>query len=125
MVVHIDAVCDGVESAFITKAFEDGEQFVLAVETAHGIVSKVGGIFEFVGFDNGDGNLVVARKGERLLEMSSGQARRVGNHGEHLAAENLMRRPGKERGIHAARISDDQTRMGCEELTQALSFPGE
>ena len=63
LIVGVNAVGDRIETVRLTVAFEHGEQFVFAVETAHGIVALVGGIFQFLRFHHGDGNFVVAREG--------------------------------------------------------------
>src|ERR1700686_2116707 len=93
LVIGVDAVGNGVESTVCAKTFENGEEFVLAVEAARSIIADVVGIFEFVGFNDGDGDVVVAGKSEGLLEMSSSETGGVGDHGEHLAAEDLVRHP--------------------------------
>ena len=122
LVVGVDSVGDGVESAGLAVALEDGEQFVLAVKTAHGIVAGVCGIFQFLRFHNLDRNFALARKGECVFEMCPRQAGGIGNHGAHLAAKHLMRHPGKKSGVHATRVSDDQANTAGEDLAQAFSF---
>src|SRR5271157_1360547 len=122
LVVGVDPVGDGVESAGLAVALEDGEQFVLAVKTAHGIVANVRGIFHFLRLHNLDGNLAFARKGERVFEMSPRQAGGIGDHGAHLAAKHLMRHPGKKSGVNPARVGDDQTTLACEDLAQACGL---
>ncbi len=121
-VVGVDAVGDGVESSSLAVALEDGEQFVLAVKAAHRIVADVRGIFQFLRFHNLDRNFTLVRKGERVFEMSARQAGGIGNHGEHLAAEHLMRRPGKKSGVHTTRVGDDQTSVTGKSLAQAFSL---
>src|SRR5437899_4780643 len=86
LVVGVDAVGDGFKSAGLAVALEDSEQFVLAVETAHGIVADVGWIFQFLRFHNLDRNFALARKGERVFEMGAREAGGIGDYGAHLAA---------------------------------------
>src|SRR5258708_21952531 len=92
------------------------------METAHGIIADVRGIFQFLCFHNLNRNCALMRKGERVFEMSPREAGGIGNHREHLAAEHLMRRPGEKRGVHATRVGDDHTSAASERLAQALSF---
>ena len=99
-VVGVDSVGDCVESVSLAVAFENGEQLVLAVKTAHGIIADVRGIFQFLRFHNLDRNVAFVRKGERVFEMSPRQAGGIGNHGAHLAPKHLMRHPGKKGGVH-------------------------
>ena len=94
LVVGVHSVGDGFESTRLALALEHGEEFVFAVITAPRIVADVSGIFQFPRLHNFDGNLVFARKSERVFEMSAGQARGIGNHGQHLAAKHFVRRPG-------------------------------
>src|SRR5437879_12935402 len=83
-VVSVHSVCDGVESSGLAVAIEDGEQFVLAVKAAHGIVADVGWIFQFLRFHNLDRDLTLARESDRVFEMSAPQAGRVAKCGGHL-----------------------------------------
>src|SRR5580692_784170 len=106
-VVDIDSVSDSIELTGLPVAFEDGEQFVFAVKTAHGIVAGVSGIFQLSRFHYFYRNFVLARKGERIFKMGSRQTGGICDHGAHFAAEHLMRRPSQKRGIHAAGICDD------------------
>ena len=121
-VVGVDSVSDGVESVRLAVALEDGKQFVLAVKTAHGVVSDVRRIFQFLRFHNLDRNLALASKSQRVFEVSPSQAGRIGNHGEHLAAKHVVRHPGKKGGVHAPRISDEQSTVACKDLSQACRF---
>src|SRR5208282_5419913 len=90
LVVRVDSVGDGVESARLAVALEDGEQFVLTVKTARGIVASVRGIFQFLRFHNLDRNFALPRKSKRIFEMSPRQAGGIGNHGQHPVAEDLV-----------------------------------
>src|SRR5260370_37165201 len=106
LVVSIHSVGDGVESAGLAVALEHGEQFVLAMKAAHGIVADVGGIFQFLRFHTSDRNFKLGRKGGRVFAMGAGQAGGASNHREHLAPKHSMRRPGKKAGVHAPRESN-------------------
>jgi hypothetical protein len=50
-VVDIHAVDDVADGALMAELFEAGEELVLAMETAVGVVADVIGIVEFVGVD--------------------------------------------------------------------------
>src|SRR5258708_3703636 len=92
------------------------------METAHGIIADVRGIFQFLCFHNLNRNCALMRKGERVFEMSPREAGGIGNHGEHLITEHLVRHPGKEGGVHATGVGDEQASAASEGLAQALSF---
>jgi len=64
------------------------------VETAHGIVAGVCGIFQFLRFHNLDRDFALVRKSERFFEMSP---RRLGNrqYREHWRP-GLDAYPGKK-----------------------------
>jgi hypothetical protein len=121
-IVGVDAVGDGVESAGLAISFEDGEQFVLAVKAAHGIVADVGGILKFLRFHDLDGDGSLAGKVECVVEVSARQAGGIGDHGEHFSAEGLVGHPGQESGVHATGVGDDQASASGEELAQAFGF---
>src|SRR5208337_748700 len=123
LVVGVYSVGDGVEPARLAAAFEDGEQFVFAVKTAHGIVADIRGIFQFLRFHYLNRDSVPARKGERVFQVSPGQAGGIGDYSEHLAAKHLMRRPGEKSGIHAPGVSDEQAGLASEDLAQVLRLP--
>ena len=116
LIVGVNAVGDRIETVRLSVAFEHGEQFVFAVETTHGIVALVGGIFQFLRFHHGDGNFVVAREGEGLVKMRARQARGVGDDGQHLSTEGLVRHPGEKGRVDAAGVGDDQTAASGEEI---------
>src|SRR5208282_869756 len=122
LVGGVDSIGDGVEPAALAVAPKDSEQFVLTVKTTHGIVAGVRRIFQFLRFHNLERDFALPRKSERVFEVSPRQAGGIGNHGEHLAAEDLMRGPGKKSGVHATRVGDDQATAACKYLPQALSF---
>ena len=122
LVVGVDSVGDGVEFVGLAVTFEDGEQFIFAMETAHGIVADVGGVFQFLRFHHFDGDSALTREGECVFEVVSRQAGGIGNHGAHLGAERLMRGEGEKSGVHAAGVGDDEATAASEDLAQAVGF---
>ena len=122
LVVGIDAVGDGIEPVGFAVAFEDGEQLILTVKTAHGIVAGVSGVPQFLCFHNFAGNSAVAGEGKRVGKMSTREARGIGDYREHRGAQCLVCRPGEKGGIDAARVRDDQALVAGEVLAQAAGF---
>ena len=88
--------------------FEDGKQFILAVEATHRVVPGVVRILELTRLHHVDRDSVLAGKGKSFFQVGSRQAGRVGNHCQHFVAEDLVRGPGQESRIHSARVGDEQ-----------------
>jgi len=121
LVVGVDSVGDGVEFVGLAVTFEDGEQFIFAMETAHGIVADVGGFSSSCVSTTSTGFRAHA-EGECVFEVVSRQAGGIGNHGAHLGAERLMRGEGEKSGVHAAGVGDDEATAASEDLAQASAF---
>ena len=115
-VVGIHAKGDARKSQLSAQRFHGGEKRVLAVEAAVGVVALVVGALQFAGLDNAQRNLLLARKGLGLFQVSPRQTGRVGQHGQHTAAQNAMRRGRQVRGVHAAGVGHHQ----AAQLSQAL-----
>ena len=96
LVVHIDAVCDRIESMCGAKGFHQREEFVLAVKTTRGVVAYIFGTVEFAGRDDLERNMLFKSKGGSLGKMGPGETGRIGNHREHVSAEHFVGCPGQE-----------------------------
>jgi len=118
LVVEVHAVRDRIEAAGVAKGFHDGEEFVLAMEAARGVVAGVFGAIEFGGWDDFEGNVLLMGEGDRVGELSAREAGRVGDHGEHVRAERLMSGPGEVGGIDSAGIGDEEASEGAQALLE-------
>ena len=120
-VVSVHAVGNVREAELCTKGFHNGEKFVLAVETAIGVVTLILRTLELV--SGYDAKRHFERFGEltSLLQVAAGEAGRVGQHGEHARAQDAMRGCGQECRIDTAGVSDHK----AAQLRQARFKSGE
>ena len=98
-----------------------GEELVLAEEAAVVRVGQVAGILKFAGADDAHRELELAGQGQGLLQFTAGQARRIGNRGQGLVAQHLVRDIGKKDRIHAAGVSDEAGAVGAEQSAQPFN----
>ena len=120
LVIHINAVCDRVESMCGAKGFHHREELILAVKTTGGVVAHIFGPVEFAGRNDLERNTLFKSKGGSLGKMGSGETGRIGDHGDHVSAEHFVGGPGQESRIDASGISDQSstqaTNPGVERL---------
>ena len=74
LVVYVHSVSNRVETAGAAEVFHDGEEFVLAVEAAGGIIVSVFRALEFGGGDDFQRDPVFLRESDRIVQMSAGEA---------------------------------------------------
>ena len=123
LVIHINAVCDGVESMFGAKGFHHREEFVLAVKTPGGVVAqrirnaRSNSPVEMTS----EWDMLFKSKSGSLGKMSPGEALgEICNHREHVSAEHFVGGPGQKSRIDASRVSNQastqSTNPGVERL---------
>jgi hypothetical protein len=94
LVVDVHAVGNGIKSPLAAEFLHDGEQFILAVKTAGSVVAGVFRAIEFAGHHDLQRDSLLAGEGGGSGQLGSGQTGRIGDHGQHVAAQYFMRRPG-------------------------------
>ena len=88
-------------------ALEDGEELVLAVEAAGGVVAGVVLTGELGGSDGDEGDRLRGGEGDGLAEMAARKRGGVRDDGDHAAAEDGMRGVREVCGIDAAGVGND------------------
>ena len=83
------------------------------------------GTVEFGGHDDFERDSLFAGEGDGIRQLGAGQAGRVGDDGQHVAAQRLMRSPGQKGGVHAAGVGDQGPAQAAEMLVQQGPFGGE
>src|ERR1700680_4185500 len=76
------------------------------MKTAGAVVADVFSPFEFASGDDLERNPLLASKRGGLGEMSTSQARRIGDYCEHARSKHAVRGPGEEGRIHSPRIGN-------------------
>ena len=99
-----------------------GEELVLAEVTAVVRVGQVAGVVEFAGADDAHRELELAGQGQGLLQFAAGQAGRIGNRGQGLVPQHVVRDIGQEGRIHAAGVGDEAGAVGAQESAQPFIF---
>jgi len=122
LVVRIHAVGDALEAALPAEFLHQGEQLILAMEAADGVVAHVLRTLQFLGGHHFQRDLPLLREGNRILQLETGQAGRIGNYRQHVVAKNLMGGIGQESGIHSARIGHQRTAQRAQVGLQALAL---
>ena len=74
-VVEVHAVGNVGETGLLAAGFHAGEELVLAVETALGVVALVVGVVEFGGEEGFGGNVVLGGEGEGGGQLGAGEGR--------------------------------------------------
>ena len=98
------------------------EQLVFAEVTTVVGIREVAGTLKFTGADDTDRELELAAEGQGLLQFTAGQAGRIGNRGEGLVPQHLVRYVGEECRIHAARVGDEARAVEAQETAQPFVF---
>ena len=99
-----------------------GEELVFAEVAAVVGVGQVAGVFEFAGADDAHRELELAGEGQGLLKFTAGQAGRIGNRGEGLVPQHVVRDIGEKDRIHAAGVGDEAGAVGAQESAQPFIF---
>lgn len=97
---------------------KDGKELIFAVKAPHGVIARVGGIFQFTGLDDLHRNLLFAGKRERIFKVRAREARRIRDYRPHAISERLMRGPRQKGGVDASRVGNDQSGVRRQDLTQ-------
>jgi hypothetical protein len=114
-VVGVEAIDDVRDAAGGALAFEHGEELVLAVEAAGGIVAGVVFVGQFPGGDGDQRNGLRGGEGDGLAQMTARERGRVRDDGEHAVAKDGVGSVRKIGGVDATGVGDDD----ASELTQA------
>ncbi len=104
------------------EALHDGEELVLAVEAALGVVALVVRVREFVSVEDFGRDVVIRGEPEGGDEFGAGERGGVGDDGEHARAERLVRGPGEIRGVGAAGVGDEDRAEVLERKVEKLAF---
>ena len=107
-VVEVHAVGEMREAEALARGFHLGEEFVLAVEAAVGVVAGVVGRFELAGVEDVCGDRVSDGKGKCFRKLFPRERGRVGDDGDHAVAEHFVRDIGEECGVGTAGVGDQQ-----------------
>src|ERR1700730_2562837 len=86
LVVRIYPISDGVEASLTAEFLQDRKQLVLAMKTAGGVIA---GIFRPVELASGDDfqrDFPLMGEGSRVRQLGTGQAGRISDDGQHIAA---------------------------------------
>src|SRR6267142_295597 len=105
LVVEVHAVRNRIEAVLFAIRLHDGKQFILAMEASKRVVADVLRPIDLLGWDDFDGDTLFLDKRNRVVQLGASDTGRVGNHGEHILSQRLMRHPGQVRRIDAPRIS--------------------
>ena len=84
VVVEIHSVGDRLEAVRFAECFHDVEEFVFAVEAARRIVARVFGTIEFGRRDDSQRNSLLFSECDRVRQLGTSQAGRIGDYGEHV-----------------------------------------
>ncbi len=121
-VVGVEAVDDVRDAAGGALALEDGEELVLAVEAAGGVVAGVVLAGELGGGDGDERNGLRGGEGYGLAEMAAGERGRVRDDGEHAAAEDGVSGMREIGGVDAAGVGDDDALEFLETAMERFAF---
>ena len=66
------------------------------MKAAGSVVAGILGPVEFAGDDDFERDSLFGGKGGGVRQLGAGQAGRIGDDGQHIAAQGLVRRPGEE-----------------------------
>ena len=85
-----------------------GEELVFAVEAALGVVALVVGVFELVGLEDLEGDVVFGGEGEGGGQFGAGERGGVGYDRQHFFAEGLVGCVGEVGGVCSAGVGDEE-----------------
>src|SRR6185295_4170680 len=109
LIIHVDAIGNGIKSPSAAESFHHGEQLILAVEATRGIIASIFGPVKFISGDDFNRDILFSSKSDSVLKMCTRQAGRISDHCEHFVAKNLIGGPGKKCRVDSARVSHQQT----------------
>ena len=95
------------------------------MEAAGSVVAGILRPVEFAGHDDFERDPLFGGKGGCIRQLGAGQAGRIGDDGQHVAAQGLVRRPGKKGRVHAARVGDQGPSQAAKILVEQATFGGE
>src|ERR1051326_3683111 len=93
LIVNVHAISNGVKSAGGAELFHYRKQFVLALKATLPVVASIFGTIEPGCGNYLDRNSLLVGERECVGKVGSSQAGRVGDHGEHVLAEDAMSHP--------------------------------
>src|SRR5882724_9555105 len=123
-VVEVHTVGDRIEAAPAAKFLHRREQFVLAMKAAGSVIAGIFRPVELAGDDDFEGDLLFSGKGGCIRQLGAGQAGRISDDGQHIAAQHLVCRPGEKCRVHATRVSDQGPSQAAEAVVEQGSFGG-
>ena len=85
-------------------------------------IGQVRNILEFGGSDHTQWKLKLLGDGDRFVELTPGQARRIGDHGEGFFAQHVMRDARQKHRIHPARIRHQTGAVRAEQRAQIVEL---
>ncbi len=88
------------------------------MKAAGSVIAGVFGPVEFVGDDDFERDSLFAGEGDGVRQLGASQAGRIGDDGQHVVAQDLMRGPGEKSRVHAAGIGDQGASQGAEMLVK-------
>jgi hypothetical protein len=123
-VVEVHAVGDVGEVTGDSGLLHLLEELVFAVEAAVGVVALVVGVFELVGAENLDGDVVIGDEGEGSGEFGAREGGGVGDDGLHVVAEGLVGGVGEVGGVGAAGVGDQDAAELLQSCVELRGFGG-
>src|SRR5262249_18387677 len=108
LVVEVLAVSNVLKIQCGALTVHHGEQFVLAIKAARGIILRVLWPRHLVSHHDLERYLPVLSKFDCELQFTTRQTGRVGEQGKHALAKHLMRRPGEKDRVGSARVCDQK-----------------
>jgi len=123
-VVEVHAIGDVGEVAGGAEVLHLLEELVFAMEAALGVVALVVGVFELVGVEDLDWDVMVGGEGEGGGEFGAGERGGVGDDGLHVFAESLMGGVGEVGGVGAAGVGDEDAAELLQGLVELRGFGG-
>lgn len=84
LIIPIEPVRNRVEAARCAKLFHRREQFVFAKETTLRVVAHIFRAIQLRSRDHFQRNCLLFRERNRIREMRTGEAGRIGNDGKHV-----------------------------------------
>ena len=125
LIIDIHAVGNGLESPFCGKCLHHLKKLVFTVEAPLAVIADIFRPIHFAGLDHLNGDPVLLREGERVLQLGARQAGRICDYSEHVLAQDVVRDPCKIRRIDAAGISDQGASERPERVFQKALLGGQ
>src|SRR5215472_11758066 len=101
LIINIHAISDRNKAVLPRELLHGSEQLVFAMKATRRIIADIFGLFCFMCLDDLKRNPLLLRESHCIFKLSSSQAGRIGDDGQHIVTQYLVRGISKVRGIHS------------------------